>query len=78
MTPIFFFLNVGIRWYSAKGAEYSAETEYSVLAMVGNIRFCPKLKIPVSVDHYLQLRYMQSKICGAFLNVSVSQKIQID
>jgi hypothetical protein len=38
------------------GAEYSAETEYSVSAMVLNIRFRPKLKILVSVDHYTNVR----------------------
>jgi hypothetical protein len=50
---IFLVWNAAIRWYSALGTEYSAETEYSVPAKLPNIRFWPKLKIPVSVDHYL-------------------------
>jgi hypothetical protein len=37
-------------------AEYSAETEYSVSAMVPNIGFRPKLKVSVLVDHYLEVR----------------------
>jgi hypothetical protein len=39
------------------GAEYSAETEYSVSAMVPNIRFRPTLKILILVDHYGQLYF---------------------
>jgi hypothetical protein len=34
------------------GAKYLAETEYSVPAMLPNIRLQPNLKIPVSVDYY--------------------------